>query len=271
MNSHFELKKITPTIGALVSGINLCEPLSEEAFQELHAAWMEHLVLFFRDQPMTPEQHVAFGQWFGELDIHPTAACAHGIPELMVIHTDKDSRRNNGENWHSDVSSRTEPPMASVLHLTEVPDEGGDTLFSNMYAAYQALSEPLKELLDKLTAHHDFYQSLGSRRPADEVPFADHPVVRVHPVTGKKALFVNAVFTEYIKGMSRPESDALLGFLFEHIKHPMFQCRFSWKPDSVALWDNRCTQHLAVWDYYPNSRSGHRVTIKGDSPIRSKS
>ncbi|MDE0511891.1 MAG: TauD/TfdA family dioxygenase [Gammaproteobacteria bacterium] len=267
MYKHFGLQRLTPTIGALVSGIDLCAPLSDKAFAELHAAWMEHLVLFFREQALTPDQHIALGQRFGELEVHPDAPCAHGIPELMVIHTDKDSRRNNGENWHSDVSSREEPPMASILHLTHVPEEGGDTLFANMYAAYDALSEPMQGLLDQLTAHHDHHQSLGSWRLQYDVPSADHPVVRVHPVTGKKALFVNAVFTEKIRGMSWPESDALLQFLFEHIKHPEFHCRFSWQANSVALWDNRCAQHLAVWDYYPNSRSGHRVTVKGDRPL----
>ena len=158
--------------------------------------------------------------------------------------------------------------MASILHLREVPGHGGDTLFANMYAAYDALSEPMRKFLDPLTALHasDYTNFYGDHEPQRESPSAEHPVIRTHPVTGKRLLFVNRGFTRQIKGLSRTESRALLDFLFEHAAQPRFQCRLSWEKDSVAIWDNRCTQHLAVWDYYPETRSGIRVTVKGDRP-----
>ena len=264
-----EIETLTPTIGAIVTGADLTEPMSDDLFSEIHTAWMEHLVLFFRGKPLTPEQHLAFGRRFGELHIHPAAPFAKGQPELMVVHTDKDSFRNNGSGWHSDVSADEEPPMASILHLHEVPCQGGDTLWANMYAAYDALSSKMKELLDPLTALHvaDYTGYYGDHEAQRESPRAEHPVVRTHPVTKQKALYVNAGFTRRINQLERAESRALLDFLFEHVKNPGFQCRFQWEKDSVALWDNRCTQHMAIWDYYPESRSGIRVTIKGDRPF----
>ncbi len=264
-----EIETLTPTIGAIVTGADLTAPMSDDLFSEIHAAWMEHLVLFFRNQPLTPEQHLAFGRRFGELHIHPAAPFAQGQPELMVIHTDKDSLRNNGSGWHSDVSADEEPPMASILHLHHVPRQGGDTLWANMYAAYDALSSKMKELLDSLTALHaaDYAGYYGDHEPQRASPQAEHPVVRTHPVTKQKALYINAGFTRRINELERRESRALLDFLFEHAKNPAFQCRFQWEADSVALWDNRCTQHMAIWDYYPESRSGIRVTIKGDRPF----
>ncbi len=264
-----EVEPLTPRIGAIVHGVDLTRPLSDEMFSEIYDAWMDHLVLFFRDQPMTPEQHLEFGKRFGELHIHPAAPYAHGNPALMKIHTDKDSHRNNGEGWHSDVSADEEPPMASILHIHQTPSRGGDTLWANMYAAYEALSDPIKELLGRMTAVHaaDYAGFYGDHKPQRESPRAEHPVIRSHPVTKKKALFVNRGFTRRINGITRQESDALLGMLFEHVKNPNFHCRFRWASNSVALWDNRCTQHMAVWDYYPETRSGIRVTIKGDRPF----
>ena len=151
---HIEVEPLTPGIGAPVHGVDLGKPLSDAVFEEVHAAWMDHLVLFMRDQHMTPAQHLAFGRRFGDLHIHPAAPYAEGDPALMVIHTDKDSHRNNGSGWHSDVSADEEPPLGSILHIHRVPSHGGDTLFANMYAAYDALSEPMRTLLDGLTARH---------------------------------------------------------------------------------------------------------------------
>ena len=266
---HIEVEPLTPCIGAVVRGVQLGQPLTDAVFAELHAAWMEHLVLFMRDQRMTPAQHLSFGHRFGELHIHPAAPYAHGDQALMVIHTDETSKRNNGAGWHSDVSADEEPPLGSILHLHRLPAQGGDTLFANMYAAYEALSEPLRTLLDGLSARHesDYTGQYGNHVPQREFPRASHPVVRTHPVTGRKALFVNAGFTRYIEGISRRESTALLNMLFEHVKNPTFHCRFRWQPLSLAMWDNRCVQHMAVWDYYPDTRSGLRVTIKGDKPF----
>lgn len=266
---QIEVEPLTPTIGAVVSGVDLTQPVDDALLSEIHTAWMEHLVLFFRAQPMSPDQHLAFGRRFGELHIHPAAPYAQDTPELMVIHTDKDSFRNNGERWHSDVSADEEPPMGSLLHIHQVPSRGGDTSWSNMYAAYEALSPTMQTLLDPLTALHasDYLGQYGDHQPQRESPQANHPVVRTHPVTKQKALFVNEVFTRRINELSREESRAVLDFLFDHVKNINFQCRFQWEADSVALWDNRCTQHMAVWDYYPESRSGIRVTIRGDRPF----
>ncbi|MYD96127.1 MAG: taurine dioxygenase [Gammaproteobacteria bacterium] len=266
---RIEVEPLTPGIGATVYGVDLGRPLEDDVVKEIHDAWMRHLVLFMRDQHMSSEQHLAFGRRFGELHIHPAAPYAHNEPALMVIHTDKDSHRNNGSGWHSDVSADEEPPLGSILHLHEVPSQGGDTLFANMYEAYESLSEPMRAFLDGLTARHesDYTGYYGDHPPQRDFPRALHPVVRSHPVTGRKALYVNAGFTRRIEGLSRPESAALLGFLFEHVKNPAFQCRFRWKPYSLAMWDNRCVQHMAVWDYFPETRSGFRVTVKGDRPF----
>lgn len=265
-----EVEPVTPRIGAIIHGADLTRPLSDESFQDIHDAFMAHLVVFFRDQPMSPEQHLSLGRRLGELHIHPAAPYCHGNPALMKIHTDEHSRRNNGEGWHSDVSADVEPPMASILHLHQTPKHGGDTLFANMYEAYDALSEPVRELLGSLTALHasDYSGFYGDHAPQRESPRAEHPVVRTHPVTRRPALFVNGGFTRRILGLTRAESDSILQMLFDHVKNPNFHCRFQWQPHSVAMWDNRCTQHMAVWDYYPETRSGIRVTVKGDRPFR---
>ena len=159
--------------------------------------------------------------------------------------------------------------MASILHMHRTPSNGGDTLWANMYDAYEALSQPMRDFLETLTAFHSLNYTgvYGDHKPQRENPQAEHPVIRVHPVTRRRALYVNSGFTKRIRGVSRVESDALLQMLFEHVKNPNFHCRFKWYPDSVALWDNRCTQHMAVWDYYPETRSGIRVTVKGDKPF----
>ena len=264
---HIKVEPLTPTIGATVSGVDLSQ-LDDATFDEIHAAWMQHLVLFFRDQKLTPDAHLAFGRRLGPLHIHPAAPYANDNPELMVIHTDKDSFRNNGSGWPSDVSADEEPPMASVLHLHRVPSQGGDTLFASMYAAYEALSETMKAFLGDLTAEHvsNYAGTYGDHKPQREFPHATHPVIRTHPVTGRKALFVNRGFTRRINGLAPKESTALLDFLFDHAASPAFQCRFQWEANSVAMWDNRCTQHLAIWDYFPETRSGLRVTVTGDRP-----
>ncbi len=267
--SAVSVEPLTPTIGATVHGVDLTQPIDEETFRFIHDAWMEHLVLFFRDQPMSPDQHLTFGRMFGDLHIHPAAPYEHGNPELMRIHTDKDSFRNNGERWHSDVSADEEPPMASILHIHSIPTQGGDTCWSNMYAAWDGLSPQMQALLEPLTAVHasDYSGQYGDHKPQRESPRAVHPIARTHPVTGRKALFVNSSFTRRIVELPIDESNAILDFLFDHVKNVNFQCRFQWEANSVALWDNRCTQHMAIWDYYPESRSGIRVTVKGDKPF----
>ena len=265
--------KMTPIIGAEIGGIDLAQALSNRQRDELHRALSENLVIFFRDQRMSPEQHLAFGRLFGELHVHPAAPHEPGMPELMKIHADKDSPRANGEGWHSDVSCENEPPMGSILYIKQCPPRGGDTLFANMYAAYDALSDRMKGYLEGLTAVHDgeqLYRGLFSNygladKPA--YPRAEHPVVRRHPVTGKKALFVNRFFTRHLVGVPDEEGAGVLRVLYEHLENPLFQCRFRWRENSVAFWDNRCAQHRALWDYWPHTRSGNRVTIKGDKPF----
>ena len=190
----------------------------------------------------------------------------------MIIHADRDSPRANGEGWHSDVSCDTEPPMGSILYIKTCPPLGGDTLFASMYAAYEALSDRMKRYLDGLTAVHDGegyrgqYANYGVK-DKETYPRAEHPIIRTHPVTGKKALYVNRGFTRRIVGIPVDESDGILRYLYDHAENPLFQCRFRWRENSVAFWDNRCVQHRALWDYWPHTRSGYRVTVKGDRPV----
>jgi taurine dioxygenase len=264
-----EVKPLTPTIGAELFGVDLSQPLGEAQFGEIHDALMRHLVIFFRDQHLTIEQHKAFGRRFGDLDIHPTSRM-EGHPEIIEIKADANSKYVAGEVWHSDVTCNPIPPMGSILYLHTVPENGGgDTLFVNMYRAYETLSAPMRNLLDGLTAVHDgdrVYRVRQRKNVTGELPRAEHPVVRTHPVTGRKALFVNPNFTSHIVGMSAMESDALLQMLYRHSERDEFKCRFKWQPNSIAFWDNRCTMHLAMWDYYPQRRYGHRVTIAGTQP-----
>ena len=265
--------KLTPIIGAEINGVDLAKPLSNRTVDEIHRALAENIVIFFRDQHITAQQHLSFGRLFGELHIHPAAPHELGEPALMKIHADKDSPRANGEGWHSDVSCDLEPPMGSILYIKQCPPHGGDTLFASMYSAYEALSDQMKTYLQGLTAVHDgegvyrgLYMDAGVvDKPS--YPHAVHPVVRTHPVTGKKALYVNRGFTSHIVGIPRDESDAILAYLYGHAENPLFQCRFRWTEKAVAFWDNRCAQHRAMWDYWPHTRSGTRVTIKGERPV----
>lgn len=269
-----EITPMTPRIGAEVSGIDLTKSLGNQQFQELHDALMEHSVLFFRNQDIDVEQHKNFGRLFGELHIHPGSPPPPGHPEILIVHADKDSKHIAGENWHSDVTCDAEPPMGSILHLWEVPKSGGDTLFASMEAAYDDLSERMKVYLDGLNATHSgeqIYRGRYNNQNHDDTnltyPRNVHPVVRTHPVTGRKSIFVNKTFTTQINEIPKAESDSVLAFLYSHCAKPDYQVRFKWQPHSIAFWDNRCVQHLALWDYYPQVRSGYRVTVKGDKPF----
>ena len=269
-----EVTKTSPHIGAEIGGIDLSGALSNRQVDELHQALDDHLVLFFRNQDLSYDAAKRFGRHFGELAIHPNTPGPQGHPEILPIHADADSKLINGERWHSDVSCNEEPSYASILHLKLVPEVGGDTLFASQYAAYEALSPRLKTYLEGLTALHDggpSYRYANFRRGIAETgkvyPSAVHPVVRTNPKTGRKALFVNEGFTVRILGLPDDEGRALLAFLTAHAARPDFQTRFAWKAGSVALWDNRYTQHQAIWDYYPQTRSGFRVTVKGERPV----
>ena len=267
---------LNPKIGAEISGVNLSKSLGNQTFLDIQNALMRHQVIFFRDQELTLDQHKAFGRLFGDLHIHPAAPGPEGHPEILVVHADENSKHVAGNAWHTDVSADEEPPMGSILHLHEAPKVGGDTIFASMYAAYDALSDKMKEFLGGLSALHEsehvhrrgYVSRVGKLRDGEDVyPSAVHPIVRTHPMTGRKGIYVNSGFTVRVNGLAAGESRALLDFLFEHIATPEFQCRFNWQNNSVAFWDNRCVQHRSVWDYHPHVRSGHRVTVKGDRPV----
>lgn len=271
------VRKMTLAIGAEVGGVDLRDP-SEALTKELTDLLLEHLVLFFRDQDLSPAQHVALGRRFGELHLHSTAASHPEQPEIILL--DNDERHPpNIDAWHSDVTMDVEPPMASILRAVEVPAVGGDTMWASMYAAYEALPTVMQQMLEQLVAVHHYPDSFrsGILRQEDgyaklerydaEHPPVEHPVVRTHPVTGRKALFVNSTFTKYLRGVGRKEGRALLDMLQQHVAtRPEFHVRFKWERNSIAFWDNRCTQHYAVADYFPRVRRMQRVTICGDRP-----
>ena len=267
---------LTPLIGAEISNVQLGN-LKDSEFEQIREALLKHLVLFFRDQDLTLEEHIAFGRRFGELHVHPAKgdySSTNGLPpEVLRIHADENSKRTAGDKWHSDVTCDPEPPATSILRLHTLPTQGGDTLFANMYAAYEDLSEPMKVMLGNLTATHDGgpnYRDRATRNGIDMsqkvYPRNSHPIVRTHPDTGRKALYVNRVFTQSIDDLPEDESKALLDFLYQHTIKAQYQCRFKWTPNAVAMWDNRCAMHHAIWDYYPEVRSGYRITVKGERP-----
>ncbi|AHE53407.1 TauD/TfdA dioxygenase family protein [Sphingomonas sanxanigenens] len=264
-----DVRPMTKRIGAEIFGVDLSEPLGNQAFSEIHDALMKHQVVFFRDQTLTHDAHKTFGRAFGDLHIHSGVAGLEEHPEVVVIHADETSKFVAGEKWHSDLSCDPEPPMGSILYMHTLPDHGGDTLFASMYAAYDALSPAMKAFLDPLTAVHDGDHVYKAIFPDSTKKYniSSHPVIRTHPVTGRKLLFVNSSYTTRINELGKDESDAVLQFLFKHINNANFQVRFRWQKNSVAFWDNRCTQHFAVWDYFPDTRSGFRVTVAGDKPF----
>ena len=266
-----EVSNLTPHIGAEVSGVDLRQPLSNEQFSEIYRAWLDWQVLVFREQDIDRDQHKSFARKFGTLHVHPMQHSYGGDPEILTVKTTKDSAYTAGNAWHTDVTCDAIPPMASMLLIKEPPvNGGGDTMFANMYLAYDLLSDVMKELLDGLVAVHDgAIPYLGNYQvapPRDkEYPRNEHPVIVTHPETGKKVLFVNSGFTSHIKGMRNWESRALLDALLTHIATTArLTCRVEWQPNTLTLWDNRCTQHHAVWDYWPESRYGERVSILGN-------
>lgn len=271
--TELEITKVTPHCGARVAGIDLSQPLDGTMVERLTRVLAEHCVLFFEDQSLTPIQQKALGEHFGELHVHPAwPRLVDGHPEIMEIYSDETTTRIAGEDWHSDVSCDPEPPLGTILQMLEVPPTGGDTLFANMSAVFDSLSQPLQRFLEGLTAVHDgelVYRNRydGMQDEDRTYPRSEHPVVCVHPVNGRKVLFVNRIFTSRIVELDDRESDAVLRLLFEQIEQPDFQCRYQWRPGSVVFWDNRCAQHHALWDYFPHRRRGHRVTIGGRAPV----
>jgi taurine dioxygenase len=263
------VERLNPTIGAYVSGVDLTKTYGEEVADELRHALADHQVIFLRDQPLDFDAHRRLAAVFGEAHVAPSTKPwrVPGFDEITKMHADENSTFVAGEDWHSDMSCDPEPPMGSILYLHTIPSLGGDTVFSNMYAAWDALSERMKAQLEGLTATHDGVKAFGGIVPDGvELPRTSHPIARTHPITGRKALYVNRGFTTQIDGVPERESEALLRFLFDHVQSPMFQCRFTWSPHAIAIWDNRCGQHMAIWDYFPEVRSGYRIQVKGETP-----
>jgi taurine dioxygenase len=269
-----KIRRFAPALGAEIRGLDLSHGLDDAHAGEVRAALLEHGVLFFKEQSeIPPEVQVQIGRRFGSLHMHPAAPHMPGHPEVFVIHAHKDSKVANGEFWHSDVSCDVEPPLGTILQIHILPAIGGDTLFANMYAAYDALSEPMKKMLGDLTATHESehvyrgrYADRGVDDAGKEYPSAVHPVIRTHPETGRRAIYVNRTFTTRINELNDLESDAVLEMLCDHCEHVDFQIRLRWQKNDVAFWDNRCVMHRAIWDYWPNERKGRRVTIAGDRP-----
>lgn len=265
---------LTPTIGAEIKGVDLAH-LSDQDFRLIKQAFTRHSVLFFYDQPeLEPKVQVAFAKRFGPLHTHPAAPTLEHAPEVFVIHANANSKVANGNGWHTDVSCDEEPPLATLLQLHKVPPEGGDTLFTSTCAAFETLSPTMQQFLSQLHAVHESehiyrgrYADRGVKDEDITYPSAIHPIVRTHPESGRHSIYVNPSFTTRIDGFSRHESNTLLNLLYEHQQRPEFQVRFRWQQNAIALWDNRCTQHFALWDYWPAERKGHRVTVKGERPV----
>ena len=264
-------KPTNAALGAVVEGVDLTKGIDTETFEEINQALLKHEVLFFHNQPMKPEVHAQLANMFGEPQYHEAYPHVDGFSQITVLENDKDNP-SKIEQWHTDMTFRPCPPLGSILHGAIMPETGGDTMFASMSAAFDGLSEPMKAFLDGLTAIHDFSfgfkESLaepgGEARLAEMVrdnPPVEHPVIRTHPLSGKKGLFVNSLFTMAIKGLKEKESRVLLDFLFEHAVQDEYVYQFSWQNDSIAIWDNRITQHKPVNDYWPQHRRMQRITI----------
>ncbi len=262
---------LTGSIGAEIRGVDLRDA-DDEVIAEIQDAWLQHKVLFFRNQNLTQAQHVAYGRRLGQLEIHPFVRSVEAHPEIIVLESTPE-KFSAAEFWHSDVTFRPDPPLGSVLFGRCIPEHGGDTLWANMELAYEGLTDEIKEQIDGCRAIHSYLKTFGKtmspeqREKAEaEHPDQSHPIVRTHPVTGAKSLFVNRPFTLTIEDMERAEARALLEKLWHQAEIPEFQCRFRWQPNSIAQWDNRCTQHYAVPDYGGHSRRVERVTLIGTRP-----
>jgi taurine dioxygenase len=266
-------------IGARIGGVDLSQTLDDGQIAEIRRLLLSHRVIFFEDQSLSPQQHRDFAARFGAFELHPFYQAHAEHPELVVLDTGAHSPTDN-DHWHTDMTYSREPPMAGILYSRLIPLQGGDTLWADMHAAYLALSNPLRSLLDPLDAVHDLAKAFppehravhgsGSEQYENKMkanPPSLHPVVRTHPETGEDCLFVNEGFTTAIQGLAKKESDDLLAFLFRHVNKPEFSVRWRWKPNTLAMWDNRSTQHYAVNDYLPHRRVMHRATLKGSRPF----
>lgn len=273
-----ELRPLTAALGAEVLGVDLREPITDSMFASLEEALLTHQVLFFREQPIGPQHHRALARRFGEPVPHPAYPSVEGFPEINVLESTPEAPTKI-DTWHTDMTFQERPPLGSILRARVVPECGGDTMWASLYGAWEGLSDRMQRYLDGLDAVHSFshgfrhslaepggYERL--RGAVEANPPVRHPVARVHPRSGRRALFVNRLFTTRLVGLPEPESDATLAFLFDHLETPELSCRFRWRADSIAFWDNRCTLHRPVNDYFPALRRMERITIAGDRPTR---
>jgi taurine dioxygenase len=272
--NRLEVRRLAGALGAEICGVDL-KNLPEETTGAIRRAFLEHQVIFFRDQRLTPAQFMAFARSMGRPIEYPFVKGIDGFPEVIEVKKLEHERQNFGGIWHSDTAYLEEPPMGSMLLAREVPPYGGDTEFANQYLAYESLSEGMKRLLDGLVGVNASSKANVTRTREDRIKeqggtgkdyVAEHPVVRTHPETGRKALYVNVGHTVRFRGMTEQESAPLLEFLFRHQVKPEFTCRFRWQVGSLAFWDNRCTQHNPINDYHGHRRVMHRITLAGDKP-----
>ena len=277
---HIQVHRLSPACGGEIHGVDLSKPMSDDIFEEIHHALLENLVIFFRDQDLTTDQLKQFAENFGELEAHSILRGMEGHPEILEVLTEPGDINVYSEGWHADVTYQDCPTMGAVLYAIEVPEVGGDTLFSNQYLAYESLSPGMQEMLSGLTAVHSSLRVYGDRQASMDLKDenmivtkkqaqsaeAEHPVVRTHPKTGRKSLFVNDHYTLRFSGMTEQESAPLLQYLLKHAIRPEFCCRFRWQNNSIAFWDNRCLLHNPVADYLGKRRYLHRVVVAGDRP-----
>ena len=280
---NVKARQLAGALGAEISGVDLAKPLENDIWQAVHTAFLEYGVLFFRDQELSHEAQIAFASRFGKLDVHPIANGMDEHPQLIRVWKPAGESAAFGVGWHSDNSFFEEPSLGTLLYGVEIPSYGGDTLFSSMNRAYDALSDTMKGWLEGVKAVHSASRaydpkSVGEDKYAGKAAISysysdviwqevEHPVIRTHPETGRRSIYVNAMFSQRIVGLSAPESQALLDFLYQHCASPEFSCRFRWQPHSVALWDNRCVQHYALDDYHAFDRLMFRASIEGDRPV----
>jgi alpha-ketoglutarate-dependent taurine dioxygenase len=271
--TQLDVQRVSPTIGAEVRGVDLSQSLSDEVIAAIRAAWLEHLVLFFPDQALTPDQQVAFAQRFGEVtEGHPVEPSLEGYKQVLPI----DSLKDRTNFWHTDVTFMARPPTGSLLYAVTLPEVGGDTMWANTRASYDALAEPLRDMLDGLIGIHydpsyaeEIAKGAGQEWEGERVTKlwpVEHPLVRVHPETGRKNLFVNPNFTVAIKDMYGLQGQGLLKMLYDHMTQYEYICRYRWRPGTLGFWDNRATMHYGIYDYGTERRVMHRVTLRGERP-----
>ena len=277
---HITVDRLAGAGGGVISGVDLSQNPSDEVIAEIRGALIKNLVIFFRDQSLTEDNLMAFGRRFGDLLVHPNLIRTGSHPEVVNILKEPDATQVVGEDWHADTTCLATPPMGGILYALETPTRGGDTMFANQYLAYEALSDGMKELLGGLRAVHNDTRVAGPKshlgkgrsvgvRVDDEWQVTEnvHPVVRTHPESGRKSLFVNISYTRRFEGMTEEESAPLLYYLFAHAARPEFTFRFRWAPGSITFWDNRCINHIAVNDYHGYRRDMRRVQVVGDRPV----